>query len=63
MAAEGQSDKMASDVEVRMKQRGDIEFLHVGAVAPTDDHQCLLSTDGYQPVDERSEAVASVFQQ
>ena len=28
MAAEGQSDKMASDMEVRMKQRCVIEFLH-----------------------------------
>jgi hypothetical protein len=28
MAAEGQSDKMASDMEVRMKQRCVTEFLH-----------------------------------
>jgi len=28
MTAEGQSDKMASDMEVRMKQRCVIEFLH-----------------------------------
>jgi len=29
MAAEGQSDKMASDMEVQIKQRGRTEFLHV----------------------------------
>jgi len=28
MTAEGQSDKMASDIEVRMKQRCVTEFLH-----------------------------------
>jgi len=28
MAAEGQSDRMASDTEVRMKQKCRIEFLH-----------------------------------
>jgi len=28
MAAEGQSDKMASDMEARMKQRCGFEFLH-----------------------------------
>jgi len=30
MAAEGWSDKMASDMGVRMKQKYRIEFLHVG---------------------------------
>jgi len=29
MAAEGQSDKMASDVEMHMKQRCVTEFLHL----------------------------------
>jgi len=29
MTAEGQSDKMVSDMEVCMKQRGVTEFLHV----------------------------------
>ena len=38
MAAEGQSDKMASDMEVQMKQRGVAEFLHVEKMAPTDIH-------------------------
>ena len=46
MAAEGQSDKMASDVEVRVKQRSGIEFLHVEKVAPTNIHQCLLNIYG-----------------
>jgi len=34
MAAEGQSDRMASDMEVHMKQGCRIEFLHVGKMAP-----------------------------
>ena len=38
MAAEGQSDKMASDMEVQMKQRCVAEFLHVEKMAPTDIH-------------------------
>jgi len=29
MAAEGQPDRMDSDMEVWMKQKGGIEFLHV----------------------------------
>ena len=33
MAAEGHSDKMTSDMEVCMKQRCVIEFLHVEKVA------------------------------
>ena len=51
MAAEGQSDRMGSDMEVRMKQRHVIEFLHDEEVAPTDIHQCLLSVHGVQQVD------------
>ena len=35
-AAERQSDRMVSDMEVRMKQRCGAEFLHVGEMAPTD---------------------------
>ena len=38
MAAEGHSDTMASDVEVRMKQKCIIEFLHAEIIAPTDIH-------------------------
>jgi len=37
MAAEGQSDRMASDMEVRMKMFG-TEFLHVEKIAPKDVH-------------------------
>ena len=36
--AEGQSDRMASDMEVWMKQRCVTEFLHVEKMAPTDIH-------------------------
>ena len=36
MAAEGQSDKMAPDMEVHMKQRCGIEFLHVENIALVD---------------------------
>jgi hypothetical protein len=38
MAVEGQSDKMVSDMEVRMKQRCVIEFLHAEKTAPNDIH-------------------------
>mgnify|MGYP001860934035 CR=1 FL=1 len=51
MAAEGQSDKMASDMEVRMKERCGIEFLHLEKMAPTDIHQCLLNAYGTPTVD------------
>ena len=34
----GQSDKMVSDMEVCMKQRCVIEFLHVEKMAPIDIH-------------------------
>jgi len=36
VAAEGQSDKMASDVEVHIKQRSVIQFLHVEKITPID---------------------------
>ena len=36
--AQGQSDKMASDMKVRMKQRCAIEFLHMENIAPIDIH-------------------------
>ena len=51
MAAEGQSDKIASDREACMKQRCVTEFLHEEKMAPTDIHEHLLNTDGDQPVD------------
>jgi len=37
-AAEGQSDKMVSDMEARMKQRCGTEFLHMEKMAPCDVH-------------------------
>jgi len=54
MTAEGQSDKMASDMEVRMKQRCVIEFLHADKIAPNDIHWCLLNIYGDQTVDVSS---------
>ena len=51
MAAEGQSDKMAPDMEVHMKQRSGTEFLHMEKMALSDIHQCLLSIYVDQSVD------------
>jgi len=51
MAPEGQSDKMLSDMEVHVKQRCVIEFIHAGKIAPTDIHWCFLSIYGNQTVD------------
>jgi transposase len=51
MTAEGQSDKIASDMEVRMKQRCVIEFLHAEKIAPNDIHRSLLNVYGDQRVD------------
>ena len=48
MVAEGQSDKITSDVEVLMKQRCVTEFFHAEKIAPTGIHQCLLNVDGDQ---------------
>ena len=39
MAAEGQSDKMAFDMEVHVKQRRVIEFLDVEKMTAADIHQ------------------------
>jgi hypothetical protein len=41
MAAEGQSDKMASDMDVLMNQRCVIKFLHAEKIAPNDFHRRL----------------------
>ena len=60
MAAEGQSDKMVCDMEVRVKQRCVTEFLHAETMALNDIHQCLLNIYGDQTVDE---AVGGVLQQ
>ena len=43
MAAEGQSDKMVSDMEAHMEQRHVTVFLHMKKMAPTDIYQCLLN--------------------
>jgi len=51
MTAEGQPDKMVSDIEVCMKQRCVIEFLHAEKIAPNDIHRCLLNVYGNQTVD------------
>ena len=51
MAAEGQSDRMVSDVEMRMKQRCGIEFLHEEKMAPTDVDRQLLNVYGDQTAD------------
>ena len=51
MAAEGQSDRMVSDMEMRMKQRCVIEFLHVEKMVPTDIHWYLLNVCGDPTVD------------
>jgi len=51
MAAEGQSDKLASDVEVWMKKRCVIEFLHAEKMTLIVIHQHLLNIYGDQRVD------------
>ena len=51
MAAEGQSDITASDMEVCMKQRCVIEFLHVEKMVSIDIHQHSLNVSGDQIVD------------
>ena len=50
MAAEGQSDKMAFDMEVHIKQRYVTELLHKEKTAPTDIHWYLLDIYGNQIV-------------
>ena len=51
-AAEGQSDKMAPDMEVCMKHRCVIELLRVEKMVPlTHIHSRLLNTNGDQRVD------------
>jgi 3-oxoacyl-[acyl-carrier-protein] synthase III len=51
MTAEGQSNKMVSDMAVRMKERCVTEFLHAEKIAPNDIHQWLLNIYGDQTVD------------
>ena len=50
MAPEEQSDKMASDMEVHMKERCIIEFPHGEKMAPTDIRWLLLNIYGDQTV-------------
>jgi len=51
MTAEGQSDKMESDMEVRMRRRCVTEFLHAEKITPNDTHRRLLKVYGHQTVD------------
>ena len=51
MAADGQSDRMASDMEVRMKQRCGIAFLCEEKIPHIDIHQHLLNVYGDQTVE------------
>jgi hypothetical protein len=51
VAAEGQSGKMASNTEVRTKQRCITELLHVEKIAPIDIQERLLNVYGDQTVD------------
>ena len=51
MATQGQCDKMASDVQVPLRQRCVTEFLHMEKIAPTDIHGHLLSIDGDKSMD------------
>ena len=48
MAAERQSDTMASDMEVRIKQRCVMEFLHTEKIELIDIHEHLLNVYGDQ---------------
>jgi len=51
MAAEGQSDKIVSDMEVPMRQWCGTDFLPAKRIASTNIHQCLLNIYGDQTVD------------
>ena len=51
MAAEGLSDKMASDMEVHMKKKCGTEFLHAEKISPIDTHWYLLNVYREQTVD------------
>ena len=51
MAAEGQSDRMTSVMEVWVKKRCVTVFLHAEKMAVIDIHQCFLNIYGDQTVD------------
>lgn len=55
MAAEGQPDKMASDMELCTKQRCVTELLHEETVAPNDIHWHLLDISADWTVDVSTE--------
>ena len=63
MVAKMQSDKMVSDMEMKMKQRWVTEFLHAEKIkikkknVPTDIHQCFLIAHG-----DKTENVSRVRQ-
>ena len=50
MAAEGQSDKMMSDIEVHMKQKCVTEFFSEEKITHTEVYWCLLNVYGNQTV-------------
>ena len=60
MAAEGQSDKMVSGMEVCMQQRCVTEFFCVEKMMLTDIHQHLLNVDGDQTVGEAEWCISAV---
>ena len=47
---ERQSDKIAFDMDVHMKQKCVTEFLHMEKIVSIDIHQCLLKVYGDQTV-------------
>ena len=51
MVEEGQCDRVASDMEVHMKQRCVTEFMNEEKMAPIDMHRYLLNVYGDQTVD------------
>ena len=45
MAAEWKSEKLVSEIEMRVKQKGGTEFLHVEKMTPIHIYRCLLSVE------------------
>jgi len=60
MAAERQSDRMASDLQVCMKQRSSIEFFHAEKIVPIDIAWLLQNIHGDNGC-EHTEVVGGVF--
>ena len=63
IAAEGQSDEVASGMEMCMKQRCGIKFLYVEKIAPIDVQWCLLNACGDRTVDVSTVMVGVVLLQ